>query len=74
MSFDREKFLQALQEFAWTFGLFFTLSFMGFVSGWTKLPNLGEVKAAFAAALASACVAAAKAILWYATGTKAPRR
>lgn len=73
MTFDREKFLQALQEFAWTFGLFFVLSFAAFVSGWTKLPNLGDVKAAFAAALSAGCVAAAKAVLWYATGQKVPR-
>lgn len=73
MSVDHEKFRQALQEFAWTFGLLFALSFAGWVSGWTKLPNLGEVQSAFAAALSAAAVGAAKAILWYFTGKKAPK-
>lgn len=67
---DREKARQAAQEFAWTFGLLFVLSFFGWVTGWTKLPNLGEVKAAGAAALTAAAVGAAKAFVWYFTGTK----
>lgn len=70
MKLDREKFLQALQEFAWMFGLMFVLSFAGWVVGWTKLPNLGEVQAAFAAALTAAAVGAAKGLLWFFTGRK----
>jgi hypothetical protein len=68
---DREKFKQAAQEFAFTFGVAFVLSFAGYVSGWTKLPNLGEVSSAFAAALTAASVALGKAVTWYFTGTKA---
>ena len=68
---DREKLRQAVTEFGWTFAALFCLSFFGWVSGWTKLPNLGEVNAAFAAALTAACGGAAKALTWYFTGTKA---
>lgn len=74
MKFDKEKFLQALQEFAWTFGLLFLLSFVAFVTGWTKFPNLNEVKSALTAALLAACVGAAKGLLWFFTGTKVRRK
>ena len=67
---DKEKVLQATQEFAFTFGVAFVLSFAAWVTGWTKLPNLGEAQAAFAAAGTAGSMALAKAVTWYFTGTK----
>lgn len=70
---DREKLRQAVQEFGWTFIALFGASVLGFATGWTKLPNLNELQAALYAALGSAIAGAAKAVLYYFTGTKAPR-
>lgn len=70
---DREKLKQAAEEFAWTFVALFGASFLAFLSGWTKLPNLGELQAALYAALGSAIAGAAKAVLFYFTGTKVER-
>ena len=70
---DREKARQALQETAWTFAAFFGISFFGWISGWSELPNLEAAQAAIRAALLSAAGAAAKGALWYLTGTKVRR-
>lgn len=67
---DREKVKQAAQEFAYMFVVAFILTFAGFATGWTVLPSLGMLSAAFKASLASAIVATAKSLSWYFTGTK----
>lgn len=67
---NTEKLKQAAQEFVWTFGAVFAISFLGWVTGWTNLPNLEAAKAALKAATIAAAGASAKAVLWYATGTQ----
>lgn len=68
---DREKLRQAVQEFGWTFIALFGASFVAFLTGWTTLPNLGELRSALYAAFGSAIAGAAKGVLFYFTGTKA---
>lgn len=67
---NRARLQQAAQEFAWTFGALFVVAFLGWATGWTKLPNLSEWKAFLNASGAAAIGGAAKAILWYFTGTE----
>lgn len=73
MTFDKEKAKQAAQEFAYTFAVLFILSFAAWVTGWTKMPNLEESKAALYAAATAGAVGTAKAVTWYFTGTKVLR-
>ena len=70
---DREKVRQAVEEFAYSFVVAFALSFGAFLSGLSELPNMGEAKAAGAAAVTAGIVAVGKAVVWFFTGTKAPQ-
>lgn len=73
VGFDKEKLKQAAQEFGFMFIVAFSTTFYGFASGWTKLPNMGEAKAALYAAASAAALSTGKAIFWYFTGTKVRR-
>ena len=70
---DREKLKQAFQETAITFVVLFAVSFCGWVSGWTVLPDLNAGLAALRAAVLAGATGAAKGIVWYLTGTKVAR-
>lgn len=70
---DREKLRQAVEEAAWTFAAVFGISFFGWISGWVALPDLAAAEAALRAAVLAGAGAAAKAVLWYFTGTKIGR-
>lgn len=58
------KIKGALEEAAWAFCVFFAISFFGWVSGWTVLPDVGAATAALKAAAVGGAAAAAKGIVW----------
>jgi hypothetical protein len=71
---DTEKLKQAIQETVIVFGIAFAVSFGGFLSGLSKLPNFEEGKAAIVAALVAGAAAVGKGAVWFFTGTKVASR
>lgn len=69
MIFTLSKFRQALQEAGFAFIAFFLTGFGALVWGPGAVPDLATAKAALAGLLVGAIGAAAKALLWYFSGT-----
>lgn len=69
---DTKKLKQAGQELLIVFAIAFALTFAGFLSGLSKLPNFQEGRAAVTAAVVAGLVAVGKSVTWYFTGTKKP--